>query len=251
MSNRLALVLLALVAVALAALGIGLALGARAFVSNFLAGLVGWAISVLFAVLLIDVLLERRRAERWEAVRELTLRSIFIQVTDMAVDLLMVSHVTDLMDGEDAMRYYDTINGDDPRSERSVEALHELADFVRKHAEDLADATSEFGQIDTTSRSLYREIQQELATLRDVLTPRVLELGGDPKLAELLFEVERSERYWRHAVWLIENDWGMPDKFAWNSAATVYKAVANLAGRVTSTFPAEATTHADRANPWR
>jgi hypothetical protein len=202
-------------------------------------------------VLLIDVLIERRRSERWEAARELTLRSIFIQVTDMAVDLLMVSHVTHLMKDDSAIGYYDTIDGDDPRSKATVEALHELAEFVREHAEALAEAPSEFGEIDATSRELYREVRQELSTLRDVLTPRVLELGGDPKLAELLFEVERSDRYWRHAVWLIDNDWGMPDKFAWNSVATVYKAVANLAERVNSTFPAEATTHADRPNPWQ
>src|SRR2546429_496236 len=52
-----------------------------------------------------------------------------------------------------------------------------------------------WNRADLTSRALYDEVRHEITVLRDVLTPRVLELAEDPALTELLFDIERAERF--------------------------------------------------------
>jgi hypothetical protein len=173
-------------------------------------------------------------------VREHTLDSISMHIADMAIDVLMASPVPRLMPNGDEGKFYEDIETRNARSVSTVEGLTRLASFVHEHANEIGDVEDEFGtttDADRRTRSLYNEITTELATLRDVLTPRVLDLADDPRLTELLFEVERSERHWRHMLWVIENDWEDRPKFAWDAVAGVFDAASAVARHIFETYP--------------
>jgi hypothetical protein len=89
----------------LAALGVGAAaatvggllLGARSFLSNLLAELAGFALSVIVAVLVVEKLAEQRRRKRWDFVKEAILLSI---KRDLA-RLIVAARATRVAPGED------------------------------------------------------------------------------------------------------------------------------------------------------
>jgi hypothetical protein len=249
-----------LVAVAIIAAVLGLFLDVGGFLGNLAAEVVGVAASIVLAVLAVDVLLERRRRQRWDDVRDQTLRAIYVRVGDLMVDAMLDGPVESLMRSQDPLnlhpgeardeRFWDAVVPEDPASPGAVEAMEDLAAFLRENSEQLAHHDDDDAGW-ASSRLLYDEVHEEISQLRDVLTPRVLELADDPELVSRLLALEKADRSWRSSLWLIEKGWGMPDRYGWQSAASVYDAAAAVARHLSETYfqhlPPDHSPPADRS----
>jgi hypothetical protein len=80
---------------------------------------------------------------------------------------------------------------------------------------------------DASTRNLYHDARTGLHELRDVLTPRVLQMSDDVKLVTALSRVEAREREWRQSIELIE-EWGAPAGKGWEAAARVLDALTQV-----------------------
>jgi hypothetical protein len=259
--DLLSIALLILGACATFALVGGFLLDPRGFGSNLLAEIVGIALGVLIAVLGIEVLTTRRRQQRWYAVRERTFQSIHTHIVDVAVDCLMSSPVPTLMADDEEGEYWNAMGSAiDPPTVEAAELVRKLAKFIREHEEEFQDVQDRRGRFsdfpeerlaslkrqDLTSRAFYDEARDEITLLRDVLTPRVLELADDPTLASLLFEIERAERFWRHSLWIIEHEWEYRSMYAWRAAAAVLEAGADVTAHLAQASAEPLSTSGDR-----
>lgn len=81
---------------------------------------------------------------------------------------------------------------------------------------------------------LFCEIGPHFERLRDVLTPRVIEFGYEPELAEALISVEAADDNWRSSLKLVNDDWGHPEEYVWGAAAVALDACAVLAEKLYS-----------------
>jgi hypothetical protein len=223
-----------LAVVALMAAVAGVAIDVSGFVANFLAEVAGIAIGVVIALTLVERLLERRRTEQWERVRDQTLRAVHAHVGDMALDVLMSSRVSDHMPhGRDTelMQLVD----EEPSKPGTADALELIADYMGRNTEGLAETQD---LTEASTRTLYDEVKPEITQIRDVLTPRILQFGEDPELVELLVEIEAAERSWIGALSLIEGDWGLPEGDAWTDASKTFGAAARVARHISRTYKA-------------
>ena len=227
----------------------GLALDSPEFTGNLLAEGVGVVVSVVVAVTLVERWLSRERARRWQRVRSQTVRAIDANLADIAFRFsLRIPPPRDI-----GLDFY---TGDVPRAEIAAE-IRDLAEQLRERAEELGktpDADTiviaEHGKpqrqgritvdseatkarlyadfLDTSStRDLYDDVSPVLRQLRDVLTPRVIDLADDPRLVELLGDIEAAERQWLSNLEVIEH-WGAPDHFGWEAAAEFLGSLAGV-----------------------
>jgi hypothetical protein len=182
------------------------------------------------------------------------LQSIYTHVVDMAVGCLMSAPVPNLMGDLEGSPYWEELDfwakiqsASGPPDSGTAHAIAEIAAFVREHAEEFDDLRQRLEEAgfdpqffrwapsDLTSRGLYDEVRDNLVMIRDVLTPRVLDLADDPALANLLLELEAAERQWRHMLWVIEHDWESRSQYAWRAVADVYRAAAEVTAHLART----------------
>jgi hypothetical protein len=225
------LLLAGLSAAALAALIGGLLLGPQAFLSNVLARVVDFSLGVLVTVLVVDALLERRRRRRWEAARLLTLRSIFVHIRDIAHALVGLV-LAPLVEFDERMSLYAGLAIDTP-STGAANTIHRIAEFFTEHEPALVMIDLEEGErprFPSLLSDLHKRIRDDLRSLREILAPRVLELGDDPELAESLFDIELADRRWRAAAGGMEANAGSSDEFilaavAWGEVTALARAL--------------------------
>jgi hypothetical protein len=216
------------------------------FGSNLLAEVAGIALSVLIAILAVDALVERRRRQRWAAVRQATLNSIHTHIIDIVADCLMSSPIVVLMSWQEEGTYWDRIGpASGPPTTETAEAIAHLSTFIRSNEavfqeieekrgryadldQERREAADRWKARDWMSRVLYDDVREEVYTLRDVLAPRVLDLSNDPHLTELMLDVEVADRYWRHAIWALENGWDYRSFHAWRAVAALLKACSSV-----------------------
>jgi hypothetical protein len=82
-----------------------------------------------------------------------------------------------------------------------------------------------------SSERIYDAAKPHFQILRDVFTPRVLEFGYEPELAEALIAVEEAASHWASTLKLIKDEWGLEDEDGWMSAAEFLRACAELVDR--------------------
>jgi hypothetical protein len=56
----------------------------------------------------------------------------------------------------------------------------------------------------SSSKTLFAEVKDDIAPIRDVLTPRIMSLDEDPHLSLLLVELEEVTRRWNLVLSAIE-----------------------------------------------
>jgi hypothetical protein len=207
-----------LAAAGMAVAGLGFAVEAEGFAGNALAGLSSLILGSVLAVALIDQLLRRRHREHWSAARDEICRAICEAIVDMASSFaLFVSS---------GNGFLDMVGPEDDAFARPRigSALCDLIDAIR---DDEPRLSSQLEPDLASSRTLYDEVSTIIASLRTVMTTRVVVLGDEPQLVAALLNLERAERQWESWVVMVERD-GAPDGLAWRHATATLQAGADV-----------------------
>lgn len=182
------------------------------FLGNVLAELAGVTLSVLIAFTLVERLLLRQRREQWIGVSRAIRSAISSRVDSVACDFYCADTLPD------AWFLADTAQEHAAVMEATAARLTTARERLAKHTvDDIA-----------TTRQLHRATRADLGFVRDVLTPRVVQLGDDAELVEALVALEEAERLWNQAIQLIYDNWGFPAELAWERAAGTLSAAARL-----------------------
>lgn len=85
--------------------------------------------------------------------------------------------------------------------------------------------------------ALHKDVFREYAYVRDVLTPRVLELANDTRLTELLFNLDAAERQWSDCVYLAgpgqtQGTWQSFPVDAWEVVGDFHEAATTVAAHL-------------------
>lgn len=212
-----ATVLVSIVAVAIVP---GLLLNPQPFIENLLAETAGVAASILVGFTLVERLMQRQRARQWERVRFQTVRAILAHIMDIGLEYYMLLPVAIRQEEQEFIYYYYEL---ELPSEEAAQGLARISKHVLGHKQELAPLSS---------RDFHEHIAPHIYQLRDVLTPRVLELNDDPSLVEALMEVETAERTWMYNLGL-ENRFGGPEEFGWESSAGFLDSCGKVVGHLT------------------
>jgi hypothetical protein len=216
--DRLTAALVALGLCAAAATAGGLLLGARSFLSNLLAELAGFALSVVVAVVIIEKLAEQRRRRRWDLVRDSTLRGIQRELSSLLLAALAA------LPGEPEYK-----------AERAVTEPPER--LIASEIRSLSDSFHE-----EISPVFHRELRGAVARLSALWLPRVLELANDPRLAKLLLDIEWAE--WSWAQELSPTTRVLQYKrYDWSAAARLYDTAADLVVHLDSSYDLDNLRH--------
>jgi hypothetical protein len=198
----------------------GLLLDPLPFIGNLLAETAGVAASIFVGLTLVERLMQKQRARQWERVRSQTVRAILAHIMDIGLQYYMLLPVSIRQQEQEFIYYYYELQ---LPSEEAAQGLARISKHILGHQKELAPLSS---------RGLHEQIALHIYQLRDVLTPRVLELNDDPSLVEALMEVETTERNWLYNLGL-EDRFGAPQEFGWEYSAdfldSCSKVVSNLA----------------------
>jgi hypothetical protein len=234
----------------------GILLGGVGFINNLVAEIVGIPASVVIAVALVDRMSTKRRQQEWRTIRLVTTRSIGRHLSDIffsASTLLLLIPYDDVIPqpatlGDDLRLVADKIGSDhDKLSEPRTVVLRDPTDpdasfgygeriSTTEHRNGVIYVSDENARSSEvlrelnkcSSRELYKGIRGDFSYLTDVLTPRVLQLGDDVKLGELLIQLQDRERDWAGTIDMVDG-WGLPEHYAWSAAEGFFRAAASTA----------------------
>jgi hypothetical protein len=183
------LVIAALILLA-AALAAGFTIDANSYALHLLAELVGLLASVLVAVFIVDVLVERERDRRWELVAGETTSSLRFAIlrTGYSIYLLLPAPRPPAADPYTMSEVPQT---------GLTSSLRGLAETVR----------------DTQDIDLGKALivlHDDLAVVRDSVMPRLLTIGRHELIAAVA-SLEGRLQQMEHTVWLDERFEGLPD----------------------------------------
>lgn len=189
------------------------------FTVNIASEAAGILLSVVVAVAIVDKLSERRRRTEWSKIRQVTLGSIARRLEGLELE----ADVHLLVDARDA----------------------DLASKLRKVAEKIhhdRDALASNTNLDrASSKDLHNGIRNDLSYITDVLVPRVLQFADNIRLSERLVALEVAERAWADNIKTIDDDWGLPETFAWETAENFFRSAADVAEIIEAQYAQETT----------
>lgn len=148
--------------------GLGFLLNLDGFGSNLLAELVGVSLSVLIAYTLVEALLRRQRREQWASVNRAINAAIENRIQAVAFDFYLVDSAPDTWPKASTPREH-------------AAALDSMVVHLVASQDRLADDPDDEN---ATTRKLHRRVTADLGFIRDVLAPRVIELGEDATLSK-------------------------------------------------------------------
>lgn len=152
---------------------------------NLIAELFGIGLGVWVTIWIVERLLERRRRERWKEVRSQVLSAILSDVWDIAWAY--------------ARRCYQLITraiwfkGGEPPQD-AVDDLKEMLEEMRKKG------------AGWWVQELFRDTEWRFYHLRDVLSPRLMDVGEEQKLMELLLRIDIRHTAWKDYLRMFEQD---------------------------------------------
>lgn len=155
--------------------------GTPSMFQNLIAEAVGIALGVLLTVTLVEKMLERRRRKKWGEVRSQVLRAISYDIIDIALEYMI--HFLGHPDYIDALF--------DGGSRATLEATQEMT-LMLDQIRQLGDA----GRLPV--QALFRETEWRFNHLRDVLTPKLIEFGDEPRLIEHLMDIDEQYSAWKN-----------------------------------------------------
>jgi len=152
---------------------------------NLIAELAGVALAVWLTVWFVESLLERRHRDRWQAVRTQVLGAILSDVMDIAWAY--------------APRVYHVIM----RSNllRGSEPPRDAADDLRAMLEEMRKKGPGWWV-----QELFRDTEWRFHHLRDALSPRLMDVGEEQKLIELLTGIDSLHTGWKGHLGTLERD---------------------------------------------
>jgi hypothetical protein len=235
LTTRRALALVFLAIIGLGATAAGFAIDATNFALHLLAGLVAFVATIIGAVLVLDELAERqserRRKRKWDAVRVATLMTIWDQIRRVMRPIQMLSPEPNVF----AVTY-----------KTAVELMNETSAWTHTRAVCLEQQDAdEFNQCRDEMTRLHGEVVGQYQYIRDVLAPRILELGDDETLVRLLFELDHAERRWSRTVLVAgqtaSQHWRNYPVWTWGSLRGFCESVGSVADHIAPSLPAPGT----------
>ncbi|MFG1942755.1 hypothetical protein [Nonomuraea sp. NPDC048826] len=241
------------------------------FSSNLLAEGAGIFTSIIVGFALVDKLIEIESRRKWDRVKRYTLRAIEFRLAEMFYILDHSPISSDLNNAEsvavsiaEEIREYADYVATHTQELGQARGKNQIIVVEKENASDpvmssipqntyrsYRSAPGEGGKTiyyvydrqtqdmlhkqwlnEESSRQLHDRMQPHIQHLRDVLTPRVIEFGYEPELIEALVSAEQAEERWTSLITFIEDDWGMPEEFAWEAAAKFFYNCATLADQV-------------------
>jgi hypothetical protein len=173
-----------------AALVAGFALDVKAFGEHLLAELVGLLASVLVAVFVVDVLVERERARRWDLVAAETVASLRFAIIRAGLDVYLLLPAPRLTAA-------DPFTMSEAGKGQLAMSLSTLARTVE---------TAKGIELDTALNAL----RPHLAVARDSVMPRLLAIGQHELIASVA-TLEGNLQNLEYTVWLEERFGTVPD----------------------------------------
>ncbi|HEX3783223.1 MAG TPA: hypothetical protein VHX38_26445 [Pseudonocardiaceae bacterium] len=211
----------------LISVGAGLAIDPENFAVGILASLAALALTVLTATLIFDELAEQRAAarkrEKWDIIRIATLAAIWDQIRRITLPIAERSP-----DGE-----YFSVD-----YKNTLKIMGEVSSWIPTQAvpldRDDPEGVAQYEACKNLIARLYRDVARECVYLRDVLTPRVLDLADDVDAVEPLYTLDDMERQWSSVVFSagpgeIENAWQAFPEAAWTAVSDFYGAAIDVA----------------------
>lgn len=204
---------LAILVVLLVAVVLSFLCGPTNMVQNLIAEAVGIAVGVLLTVTLVERVLERRRREEWKEVRSQVFRAISTHISD-----IMMNYMVYVGNGS---TYLDKVI--EGRAKPTVEA----ADAMVATLEEMRKERDIAGVL-----RLFKETEWDFGRLRDVLTFGLIEFGEEPKLVELLIDMDNRHAAWKSYLIIDEEEgviWGELEG-TFDRAMDTLEALINLYG---------------------
>jgi hypothetical protein len=201
-------------AIGLAIAGVGFLLDLKGFLGNVLAGLSSLILGAVLAVGLITHLLNRQRREQWCVVRREIVRAVCEGVVSMATAFALVL-------SDDAGFLDLTGSAADLVAQPQIAAA--LLGLIAVAEADAAELAAGFELDRASSRVLYDQVAVAVEPLRAATTTRVIVLGDEPRLVEVLLILERRERLWGELVTMVERAEAL-DEMAWQQATDTLRA---------------------------
>ncbi|MET8140390.1 hypothetical protein ABZU32_08795 [Sphaerisporangium sp. NPDC005288] len=250
--------------IVLLALGFG-AYGLE-FSSNLLGEGAGILASVIIGFALVDKLIETESRLKWGRVRRYTIRAVEFRLNEMFFLVQLSNPGTDYEKASESMgaeireyvSYLNSSRADEsyrPESRREVvieDASQDPLGLARPGDlfsyrsepsgnggtiyfvpnEEVANKLHQQWLNEDSSRVKFQSILPHVEYLRDVVTPRIIDFGYEPRLIEILVSLEEAHNHWGSLIDYIEDDWGMPDYFAWEAAVAFFEQCAVLADHI-------------------
>lgn len=236
----------------------GFILDAESFVGNLLAEAWGVLVSVVLAFTLLDAWSRGQRRSDWQRVSYQTARSLHAHIMEIGYFCCVCQELLSnqiLFDRENKFSFVAYSRASAMKA--SADVLRALSRLMREQIDQLCVvrkvpvnpavvldewsrkefATSERDRVST--RSIRRMVEPELIQIRNVLTPRVLQLADDPALAGILMDLEEREREWVENLKRVEG-WGADEHPAWEALASVVDAAAAVVNHLADTGTAYA-----------
>ena len=168
----------------------GFALDVKAFGQHLIAELVGLLASIVVAVFIVDVLVERERARRWELVAAETTASLRFAIIRAALDVYLLLPAP-RPTAADPFTMSETGTGSLAAALSTLAGSIEMAGEIR-----LGDALS--------------ALRPHLAIVRNAIMPRLLTIGQHELIARVAV-LERKLHDLEYTVWLEQRFGNLPD----------------------------------------
>lgn len=181
------------VMVAAAAIVTGFMLDAAGFAGNLLAEVAGLLLGVLLAVLIVDVLIERERARRWDLVAAETETNLRLAMIRAGLDVYLLLPVP----RPPAADPY-TMSQAGPHG--LSEALRALADAVRAEPSLQRDSGATGGP---EPLAVVEALKPHLELIRTAVMPRLIAVGEHDLIARLAF-LEGAYQELEHSAWMAD-----------------------------------------------
>jgi hypothetical protein len=127
--------------------------------------------------------------------------------------------------------------------EASIKLMDEVSEWIQTQVLPAATDDGDLGEYEEQKAdmsALHRDVARDYVYVRDVLTPRVLELANDARLTELLFALDAAERRWSDFVALAgpgetQSGWPRFALDAWTAVGDFYSSATRVARYVAAT----------------
>ncbi len=160
----------------------GIYLDWKSFTINLAASAIAAVAGVLLVFLVVERLLEQRRRDSWAIVERPTLAATRADLIDASLGFFRVIFAHPMT------WFHALLEGRDVATEDALQVLRLMGVEAAKYPNE------------SRAEELHDGVAWALAHIRDVLTPRVIAIGSDPELVEVLVRLDVEESRWKSAL---------------------------------------------------
>jgi hypothetical protein len=216
-----------------ALIAVGVLVDPPGVLGDLIAGAAGLAFEVVIALFLVERVAARQRRREWATVGGRTTRAIKHRIWNIGFAYYLEGADMPLDEG----MFLENMRLDQSEHE-IMAAIFALSVAMRAvhSAAPPANSDADDGDLPVAPEQLHAAVAEDFSYIKTILTPRVITLSSDPKLADLLLTLEDHEEAWQG--WMqTAKEWGAPDSLAWRKATEAIETAALIYERLADPEP--------------